>query len=99
MARKHNPNAGGTVRRLAVVLDLAPRVAQQQDVAQHARQLLVDQLRDDHEPTPCEFRNHASYSRRSVAFCSELKRLFARMTFCRMSAALLVRRSGLGLAS
>jgi len=33
----------------------------------------------------------------SVAFCLELKRLFARMTFCKMSRALLVQMNGLGL--
>lgn len=32
----------------------------------------------------------------SVPFCLELKRLFARMTFCRMSRALLVQMNGLG---
>ena len=32
----------------------------------------------------------------SVAFCLELKRLLARMTFCRMSRALLVQMKGLG---
>jgi len=32
----------------------------------------------------------------SVPFCLELKRLLARMTFCRMSRALLVQMNGLG---
>jgi len=34
----------------------------------------------------------------SAAFCLELRRLLARITFCRMSRALLVRMNGLGVA-
>ena len=33
----------------------------------------------------------------SASFCLELKRLLARMTFCKMSRALLVQMNGLGL--
>ena len=39
----------------------------------------------------------APYADCSVAFCLELKWLLARMTFCKISRALLVQMNGLGL--
>ena len=43
-------------------------------------------------------RTQSDFSRYcSVPFCLELNRLLARMTFCRMSRALLVQMNGLGL--
>lgn len=42
-------------------------------------------------------KRHPDRNSCSVAFCLELKRLLARMTFCKMSAALLVQMNGLGL--